>query len=81
MAVTDDGRWLAYSTDTTGFRQYTLHIKDLETGETLAGVVTDVVFREQAFRIELRGGLYFYVSAPCRIGETVKLKVMQVERL
>ena len=30
-----DGRWLAYSTDTTGFRQYTLHIKDLETGETL----------------------------------------------
>ena len=51
------------------------------TGETLTGVVTDVVFREQAFRIELRGGLYFYVSAPCRIGETVKLKVMQVERL
>jgi oligopeptidase B len=35
-AVTDDGRWLAYTTDTTGFRQYTLHIKDLETGETLA---------------------------------------------
>jgi len=51
------------------------------TGETLTGVVTDVVFREQAFRIELQGGLYFYVSAPCRIGETVKLKVMQVERL
>ncbi|MGC1378281.1 MAG: ABC transporter ATP-binding protein [Anaerolineales bacterium] len=51
------------------------------TGETLTGVVTDVVFREQAFRIELRGGLYFYVSAPCKIGETVKLKVMQVERL
>jgi ABC-type Fe3+/spermidine/putrescine transport system ATPase subunit len=51
------------------------------TGETLTGVVTDVVFREQAFRIELRGGLYFYVSTPCKIGETVKLKVMQVERL
>jgi oligopeptidase B len=33
--VTSDGRWLAYTTDTTGFRQYTLHIKDLETGETL----------------------------------------------
>jgi oligopeptidase B len=33
--ITDDGRWLAYTTDTTGFRQYTLHIKDLETGETL----------------------------------------------
>jgi oligopeptidase B len=35
--VTRDGRWLAYSTDTTGFRQYTLRIKDLATGETLAG--------------------------------------------
>jgi oligopeptidase B len=34
--ITDDGRWLAYTTDTKGFRQYTLHIKDLETGETLA---------------------------------------------
>jgi oligopeptidase B len=33
--ISDDGRWLAYSTDTTGFRQYTLHVKDLETGETL----------------------------------------------
>ena len=33
--ITDDGRWLAYTTDTTGFRQYTLHIKDLATGETL----------------------------------------------
>ena len=33
--VSDDGRWLAYSTDLTGFRQYTLHIKDLQTGETL----------------------------------------------
>jgi oligopeptidase B len=32
--ISDDGRWLAYTTDTTGFRQYTLHIKDLETGET-----------------------------------------------
>jgi len=37
--ITDDGRWLAYSTDTTGFRQYTLHIKDLTTGETLPGAV------------------------------------------
>ncbi len=32
--ISDDGRWLAYTTDTTGFRQYTLHIKDLESGET-----------------------------------------------
>ncbi|OAI38661.1 protease 2 [bacterium SCGC AG-212-C10] len=33
--VSDDGRYLAYSTDTTGFRQYTLRVKDLTTGELL----------------------------------------------
>ena len=31
--VSDDGNLLAYSTDNTGFRQYTLAIKDLRTGE------------------------------------------------
>jgi oligopeptidase B len=40
--ISDDGRWLAYTVDTTGFRQYTLRIKDLETGETLAGKVERV---------------------------------------
>jgi oligopeptidase B len=40
--VTDDGRWLAYSVDHTGFRQYTLHMKDLATGEVLAGEVERV---------------------------------------
>jgi len=34
-AVSDDGNYLAYSTDTTGYRQYTLKIKDLRTGELL----------------------------------------------
>jgi oligopeptidase B len=33
--VSDDNRLLAYSTDITGFRQYTLQIKDLNTRETL----------------------------------------------
>jgi oligopeptidase B len=36
FAVSDDGELLAYSTDTTGFRQYTLHIRDLRTGQVLA---------------------------------------------
>jgi oligopeptidase B len=36
LTVSDDGNLLAYSTDTTGFRQYTLHIKDLRSGEVLA---------------------------------------------
>ncbi len=33
--VSDDNQLLAYSTDITGFRQYTLHVKNLETGVTL----------------------------------------------
>jgi oligopeptidase B len=40
--ITDDGRWLAYTTDTKGFRQYTLRIKDLVSGETLPGEVERV---------------------------------------
>jgi len=31
--VSDDGSILAFSTDTTGYRQYTLQFKDLRTGE------------------------------------------------
>lgn len=31
----DDGNLLAYSTDNTGYRQYTLQIKDLRTGQLL----------------------------------------------
>jgi oligopeptidase B len=33
FAVSDDNQLLAYSLDTTGFRQYTLQIKDLRSGE------------------------------------------------
>ena len=34
-AVSDDGNLLAYTTDTTGYRQYTLHVKDLRAGHVL----------------------------------------------
>ena len=33
--VSDDGNLLAYSTDSTGYRQFNLHVKDLRTGQTL----------------------------------------------
>jgi oligopeptidase B len=33
--VSDDGNLLAYTTDTNGYRQYKLHVKDLRTGKTL----------------------------------------------
>jgi len=51
----------------------------VERDETLAGRVTDVVFHGQAFRVELDGGLYFFVAQSPDVGATVKLKVLQVE--
>jgi oligopeptidase B len=33
FAVSDDGDFLAYSVDTTGFREYTLHVKNLRRDE------------------------------------------------
>lgn len=36
FAVSPDGNLLAYSYDDTGFRQFTLAVKDLRTGQTLA---------------------------------------------
>jgi oligopeptidase B len=35
FVVSDDGNLLAYLTDNTGFRQYTLAVKDLRTGKVL----------------------------------------------
>ena len=35
LAISPDGNLLAYSTDDTGFRQYTLHVRDLTTGTDL----------------------------------------------
>lgn len=46
-AVSDDGQMLAYSLDTTGFREYKLYIKNLKTGEVGTedfGHVDDVVW-------------------------------------
>src|ERR1700730_1094218 len=36
MTVSPDGFKLAYSTDNTGFRQYTLHVRDLQSGKDLS---------------------------------------------
>ena len=41
--VSDDGNLLAYSTDSTGFRQYTLRVKDLRTGRLLPDRMEKVV--------------------------------------
>jgi len=38
----DDGTLLAYTTDNTGFRQYRLHVRNLETGKDLADTAEKV---------------------------------------
>ena len=42
----DDGNMLAFSTDTTGYRQYTLQVKDLRTGKILPDKVERVTSTE-----------------------------------
>ncbi len=42
MSVSPDGKMLAYSVDFSGFRQYTLNFKNLETGEVLADKIERV---------------------------------------
>ena len=42
-AVSDDGHWLAYTTDNVGFRQYHLHIRDLRTMQDLPDTAERVV--------------------------------------
>lgn len=42
MKVSDNGNLLAYTTDDTGFRQYTLKVRDLRTGEDGADAIPRV---------------------------------------
>ena len=42
FVVSDDGNWLAYTVDTTGYRQHTLHVKDLSTQQTLSEAIERV---------------------------------------
>ena len=42
LAVSNNGRLLAYSTDTSGGERFTLRIKDLETGELLPDAIENV---------------------------------------
>jgi ABC-type Fe3+/spermidine/putrescine transport system ATPase subunit len=51
------------------------------SGGTVQGVVTDVVFAGEVFRVELENGWYFYVSDAPQVGEFVQLRVLRVEYL
>ncbi len=46
--VSDDGNLLAFSTDTTGYRQYTLQVKDLRTSKILPNKIERVTSVEWA---------------------------------
>ncbi|MEI7849856.1 MAG: ABC transporter ATP-binding protein [Chloroflexota bacterium] len=48
-------------------------------GETLSGKVTDVVFRGQDFRVELDNGMHFILASAPQIGQSIKLKIVNVE--
>jgi oligopeptidase B len=56
-SLNDDASLLAYTTDTTGYRQYTLHIKDLTTGELLPDTIERVTSVEWS-----ADGKYLFVS-------------------
>ncbi len=58
MSVTPDGWLLAYSTDNTGFRQYTLRFRDLKTGEELA----ETMERAGSFVWAADGRTLFYTT-------------------
>ena len=47
-SVSDDDNLMAYSTDTTGFRQYVLHVKDLRTGSILPDTAERITSGEWA---------------------------------
>ncbi len=56
--VSDDGNMLAFSTDTNGYRQYTLQFKDLKTGKILA----DRIERTTSTEWSPDGKYLFYVQ-------------------
>jgi oligopeptidase B len=56
--VSDDGRMLAFSTDTSGYRQYTLQFKDLKTGR----ILDDKIERVTSTEWSADGKYLFYVQ-------------------
>ena len=58
MAISPDGNLLAYTTDNTGFRVYTLHVRDLTTGKDLG----DTAERVGSVAWSADGAVLFYTT-------------------
>src|SRR4051812_3419100 len=58
MHPSDDGALLAYSTDTSGFREYTLFVKDLRSG----AILPERVAKVETFAWAADGKTLFYVT-------------------
>src|SRR4051812_19295147 len=56
--VSDDGNLLAYAADTTGFREYTLFVKDLRTGK----LIEDKLANAPQFEWSADGTSLFYLT-------------------
>jgi oligopeptidase B len=74
LTISEDGRFMAYSIDDNGGERYTVHVRDLATGEmlpdTVAGTMGALVWNADASAF-----LYGQVNDQWRI-DTIKLHVM-----
>jgi ABC-type Fe3+/spermidine/putrescine transport system ATPase subunit len=55
--------------------------EQVDDDATWSGVVTDVIYRGQEFRVEFENGWYFHVANAPKIGQQVSLKVKKMELL
>jgi oligopeptidase B len=73
--VSPDNEWLAYTIDTVGRRQYTLHIKNLRTGELLSDEIANVE-TSLAWADDSRTVLYVEKDPVTLLGRRVRLHVL-----
>jgi len=77
LDVSPDGRYLLYLEDTTGFREYTLYVRDLETGATIDWIPD--VWNGTAWADDNR--TFFYLTADsAKRGDTVWRHVVGTPR-
>jgi oligopeptidase B len=77
LDVSPDGRYLLYLEDTTGFREYTLYVRDLETGATIDRIPD--VWNGTAWADDNR--TFFYLTADsAKRGDTVWRHVVGTPR-